>query len=411
MVSEGLEYELNMLRSLVEIDTSVTSESRGGYVECSELIRLEAQRLGLGTEILDGRSVTVDGEPRPNVVVSLEGTTDVDLLLVTHMDVVPAEASQWQTPPFRLTVTKDRAYGRGAADDKSNVVAVLSAMGELAKHEPEVNMKLLVTCDEEVGGRAGIEYLFHDLRLRGTAGVVVDSAPSYISIGASGALWGRFIVKGVGGHSGYPEKTDNAIYRATRLIEKLKGYHKTVSRIRSRLRAPPDAPYPRVHGRFTVTMIKAWEKENVIPGECEVRFDRRLVPEENAKEAQKELWAHINDVAKAQQTSISNLELVNSTMGYYTEATHPFVQHFASVAQKVVGSRLPLAADMGGNDGALLSKAKIPVVSFGTLRDDTHFHTQNEFVHLEDIRLVRDVLLQLGRSPADKFRSKQPSRS
>ena len=67
-----------------------------------------------------------------------------------------------------------------------------------------------------------MEYLFNDLRLRGTAGVVVDSAPNYISIGASGALWGRFIVKGVGGHSGYPEKTDNAIYRATKLIEKLK---------------------------------------------------------------------------------------------------------------------------------------------------------------------------------------------
>jgi acetylornithine deacetylase/succinyl-diaminopimelate desuccinylase-like protein len=406
MASEGLEYELNLLRSLVEIDTSVTSQSRGGYEECSELIRLEAQRLGLGTEVLDGRSVTVDGEPRPNVVVSLDGTTDVDLLLVTHMDVVPAEASQWQTPPFKLTLTKDRAYGRGAADDKSNIVAALSAMGELAKHEPEVNMKLLVTCDEEVGGRAGIEYLFDDLRMRGTAGVVVDSAPNYISIGASGALWGRFVVKGVGGHSGYPEKSDNAIYRATRLIEKLKDYHKVVARIRSRLRAPPDAPYPRVHGRFTVTMIKAWEKENVIPGECEIRFDRRLIPEENPKEAQKALWAHINDLAKAQKTSISGLQLVSSTLGYYTEATHPFVRHFSSVAQKTIGHPLPLAADLGGNDGALLSRARIPVVSFGTLRDDTHYHAQNEFVHLKDIGVVRDVIIQLGNSPAAMFSSK-----
>jgi di/tripeptidase len=61
---------------------------------------------------------------------------------------------------------------------------------------------------------------------------------------------------------------------------------------------------------------------------------------------------------------------------------------------------------MGGNDGALLSRARIPVVSFGTLRDDTHYHAQNEFVHLKDIRVVRDVIIQLGTSPAAKFPAK-----
>jgi acetylornithine deacetylase/succinyl-diaminopimelate desuccinylase family protein len=405
MANHGLDYEINLLRKLVEINTTVTADSRKGYEECSEIIRLEAQQLGLRTEVLNGQSVTIDGEPRPNVVITLEGTSDVDLLLVTHLDVVPADSSKWKTPPFQLRVKNNRAYGRGAADNKSNITAALGAMGQLAENEPEITIKLLVTVDEEVGGRAGIGYLFNDVGIRGTAAVVVDSAPDYISVGASGALWGRFIVKGIGGHSGHPEKADNAIYRATEFIRKLKEYNRDVSRIRSKLRAPPTAPYSHVHGRFTITMIKAWEKENIIPGECEIRFDRRLVPEEPPQEAEKNLRKYVFDLASKQNTMIEDFEIVSRVQGYHTDANHPFVQHFCSIARSITGQPLPISAELGGNDGALLAKVGIPVVSYGTIRDDTNYHAHNEFVYIEDIKLVRDTLKALGSSSASHFMS------
>jgi len=403
MIEEALANELNLLRKLVEINTTVTSDSRTGYAECSEMIRLEAQRMGLGTEVLDGRDVTIDGDSRPNVVVSLEGTSDVNLIYVTHLDVVPADPEKWKTPPFQLRVTKDRAYGRGAADDKSNIVAAMSAMAELAQGEPEVNINLLVTVDEEIGGRAGIEYLFKDLKMRGHAGVVIDSAPNYVSIGASGALWGRVTIKGEGGHSGYPHKADNAIYRATRYIDKLREYHSKVSKVRSKIPAPPQAPYPKVHGRFTITMIHAGEKENVIPGDCEIRFDRRLTPEEDPTKAQAELQDYLTKVAKTQGTTIDDFQILHSINGYFTDAKHPFVQHFSTITNQVVGKQLPIVADLGGNDGAQLAEVDIPVVCYGTIRDDTNYHAPNEFVYLKDIQTVRDVLTTLGKSPASMF--------
>ncbi|MDO8125132.1 MAG: M20/M25/M40 family metallo-hydrolase [Candidatus Hermodarchaeota archaeon] len=403
MIEEALANELNLLRKLVEINTTVTSDSRTGYAECSEMIRLEAQRMGLGTEVLDGRDVTIDGDSRPNVVVSLEGTSDVNLIYVTHLDVVPADPEKWKTPPFQLRVTKDRAYGRGAADDKSNIVAAMSAMAELAQGEPEVNINLLVTVDEEIGGRAGIDYLFKDLKMRGHAGVVIDSAPNYVSIGASGALWGRVTIKGEGGHSGYPHKADNAIYRATRYIDKLREYHSKVSKVRSKIPAPPQAPYPKVHGRFTITMIHAGEKENVIPGDCEIRFDRRLTPEEDPTKAQAELQDYLTKVAKTQGTTIDDFQILHSINGYFTDAKHPFVQHFSTITNQVVGKQLPIVADLGGNDGAQLAEVDIPVVCYGTIRDDTNYHAPNEFVYLKDIQTVRDVLTTLGKSPASMF--------
>ncbi|MFX0168772.1 MAG: M20/M25/M40 family metallo-hydrolase [Candidatus Hodarchaeota archaeon] len=405
MAEEELAYELNLLRKLVEINTTVTSDTRMGYAECSEIIRLEAQRLGLGTEVLDGRDVTIDGESRPNVLVSLDGTSDVDVLLVTHLDVVPADPAKWKTPPFQLRVTKDRAYGRGAADDKSNIVAALSAMRELAKGEPEVNIKLIITVDEEIGGRAGIGYLFDDIGIEGDAGVVIDSAPNYISVGASGALWGQLIIKGQGGHSGHPEQADNAIYRATAYIEKLKGYHTRVSKIRSGLNAPPEGPFPKVHGRFTVTMIQAGEKENVIPAECEIRFDRRLIPEEDPKKAEADLWDYMQKLAKSQKVTVDDFKILNSIKGYFTDANQPFIQHFSDLAREVVGKSLPIVADLGGNDGAHLAQAQIPTVCFGTIRHDTNYHAPNEFVYLKDVQIIRDVLVALGKSSASVFSS------
>jgi succinyl-diaminopimelate desuccinylase len=278
-------------------------------------------------------------------------------------------------------------------------------MSELAKGEPEVNIKLLVTVDEEIGGRAGIGYLFEDIGIRGNAGVVIDSGPNYISIGASGGLWGRFVVRGRAGHSGYPEQADNAIYRATAFIEKLKRYHTKVSKIRSKLKAPPDGPFPKVHGRFTVTMMHSGEKENVIPGECEIRFDRRLIPEEDPKQAEADLSAYITELAAKEKTTIGEFGILNQIGGYYTDANHPFVRHFASLARHVAGESLPIAAELGGNDGALLANAGIPVVSFGTIRQGTNYHAPNEFVYLKDIQIVRDVLIALGKSPASKFNS------
>jgi len=405
MAEEELTYELNLLRKFVEINTTVTSDSRMGYAECSEMIRLEAQRMGLGTEVLDGRDATIDGESRPNVLVSLDGTSDVDLLLVTHLDVVPADPAKWNTPPFQLRIIKDKAYGRGTADDKSNIVAAMCAMEQLAKGEPEVNIKLLVTVDEEIGGRAGIGYLFDDLGINGDAGVVIDSAPNYISIGASGALWGRLIIKGQGGHSGHPEQADNAIYRATAYVEKLKDYHRKVSKIRSVLNAPPEGPYPKVHGRFTVTMIQSGEKENVIPAECEIRFDRRLIPEENPKKAEADMREYMEKLAKSQKIEVEGFKILNSIKGYHTNASHSFVQHFATLARDVVGTSLPIVADLGGNDGAHLAQAQIPTVCFGTIRHDTNYHAPNEFVYLKDLQTVRDVLIALGKSPASAFTS------
>ena len=116
---------------------------------------------------------------RPNVIVTLDSKSDVTLLLESHFDVVPP-GEGWKRPPFKLTIEDGKAYGRGAADNKSGVVAALGAMRQLAKNEDlDINIKLLASVDEEIGGTYGIDYVVNDCGVRGDAALVLSSIISH----------------------------------------------------------------------------------------------------------------------------------------------------------------------------------------------------------------------------------------
>jgi succinyl-diaminopimelate desuccinylase len=396
----SLDHEVSFLSKMVEVDTD--SVSKKGYDKCASIIMEEAQRSKLDVEVIDGEKGAKDGLYRPNVIVTLDSGSEVTLLLESHFDIVPPGAG-WKVPPFRLTVKDGKAYGRGTADNKAGIAAAMGAMAQLKKEKSlDVNIKLLAGVDEEIGGRYGVDYVMTDRKLRGDAGLIVDAGCERLYLGASGILWGRMIVEGEQGHAGYPFKFKNAIDETLKLLAALEPYKTTVEKKESLLYAPPEAPRKFVWGRYTVTMIHAGAKENVIPGTCEVRFDRRLLPEESAEEAEKELRDYFKRAVEKAGCKAS-LEIINKLSGYHTPKDLVFVQTVAEDIKKATGQSLPLAGELGGNDGSFFAKNGIPVVCYGTIRADTCYHGLDEFVYLEDIRKVRDLIINLGKEPRDRI--------
>jgi len=385
---------------MVEVDTE--SVSKKGYDKCASMIVEEAERSSLDVEIIDGEKGAKDGISRPNVIITLDAGSDVTLLLESHFDVVPP-GPNWTYPPFKLSVKDGRAYGRGTADNKSGIAAVMGAMRKLRKEKDlDINLKLLAGVDEEIGGRYGVDYVLTDCGLKGDAGLVVDAGPERLYLGASGILWGKITVEGKQGHAGYPFKAKNAIDEAFKLIAALEPYKKTVEKKESSLHSPPEAPRPFVWGRYTVTMIRGGEKENVIPGTCEVRFDRRLIPEESVELAEKELKSFFQTAVEKTDCK-ARLELSNRLPGYHTAKDLLFVQTVSENIKKTIGESLPFAAELGGNDGSFFAKNGIPVVCWGTIRADTHYHGIDEFVYLEDMKKIRDLIVNLGKVPREKI--------
>ena len=395
----SLEHGIKLLSKMVKINTE--SVSKKGYDKCASLIVEEAERNSLDVEIVNGEKGAKDGLSRPNVIVTLDAGSDVTLLLESHFDIVPP-GPNWTYPPFKLTVIDGKAYGRGTADNKSGIVAALEAMKQLRKEKLDINLKLIAAVDEETGGRYGLDYVLSDYGLKGDAALILDTGPERLYLGASGIIWGKITVEGKQGHSGYPFKAKNAIDEAMKLLAALEPYKNAVEKKESFLHAPPEAPRKFVWGRYTVTMIKAGEKENVIPGTCEVRFDRRLLPEEPIEQAEKELKDFFQKAIEKTGCKAS-LEITNKQQGYYTSKDLVFVQTVSENIKKTIGQSLPFAAELGGNDGSFFAKNGIPVVCWGTIRTDTHYHGVDEFVYLEDMMNTRNLIVNLGKVAREKI--------
>jgi succinyl-diaminopimelate desuccinylase len=389
----ALEWEINLLSKMVEVDTE--SVSKEGYDKCASIIIEAARRNSLATEVIDGEEGAKDGLSRPNVIVTLDTGSEVTLLIEAHFDTVPP-GPNWKYPPFKLTVEKDKAYGRGTADNKAGIAAALGAMRLLRHEELDINLKLIAGVDEEIGGRYGLDYVLTDRELKGDAALIVDAGSDCLYLGACGIIWGKVTVEGKQGHAGLPFKAKNAIEEAVRLFTALDPYRKTVEKKQSVLHAPPEAPKKFIWGRYTVTMFHGGEKENVIPGTCEFRFDRRLLPEESPDKAEKELKAYFKQ-ALHKVGCKGKLEITNKTPGYHTPKNLAFVQAVSRSIKKTIGRNLPLAGELGGNDGSFFAKNGIPVVSYGTIGTDTRYHGADEFVYLKHIENVRDLIVNLGK--------------
>jgi succinyl-diaminopimelate desuccinylase len=395
----SLKYEIDLLSKMVEIKTE--SVSKKGYDKCASLIVEEAERNSLDVEIVDGEKGAKDGLSRPNVIVTLDSGSDVTLLLESHFDIVPP-GPNWAYPPFKLTIEDEKAYGRGTADNKSGIVAAIGAMRQLKKEKLDINLRLLAGVDEEIGGRYGVDYVLSDYGLKGDAALILDTGPERLYLGASGIIWGKITVEGKQGHAGYPFKAKNAIDEAFKMRVALETYKNEVEKKESILHAPPKAPREFVWGRYTVTMIKAGEKENIIPGTCEFRFDRRLLPEEPLEQAEKELRGFFQEAVEKTGCK-ALLEITNKQQGYYTPKDLVFVQTVSENIKKTTGQSLPFAAELGGNDGSFFAKNGIPVVCYGTIGADTNYHGVDEFVYLEDIRNTRDLIINLGKVAREKI--------
>ena len=154
------------------------------------------------------------------------------LCFAGHTDVVPTgPESDWQFPPFDAVLDGDTLHGRGAADMKGSLAAMLTATGRfLATHEKhQGSIAFLVTSDEEGAAVDGTVKVMEELAGRGTTlDYCVIGEPSsrqqvgdVIRVGRRGSLNGRLTVRGIQGHVAYPDKARNPIHESSQAIAAL----------------------------------------------------------------------------------------------------------------------------------------------------------------------------------------------
>ena len=206
-MSDVLELACELIRRC-----SVTPDDCG----CLALIGGRLARAGFHVEHL--RYGEVDN------LWATRGTDGPTLVFLGHTDVVPSgPESAWQSPPFEPTLRDGRLYGRGAADMKGSVAAMVVALEQFASAHPDHRGRvgLLLTSDEEGPTNLdGVRRVVEHLRATGEridwCVVGEPSAKEWlgdlIRVGRRGSLSGTLHVRGVQGHVAYPEKALNPIH-------------------------------------------------------------------------------------------------------------------------------------------------------------------------------------------------------
>jgi acetylornithine deacetylase/succinyl-diaminopimelate desuccinylase family protein len=264
-------FQIMVLRELIEINTV---NPPGGEAAAAEYLAALLSPLGFETEI----QTIAPG--RANLIASLHCGDGPVAALSGHLDVVAADAELWQSDPFTLSLRDGRFYGRGTADMKGGISAMVAAAREAAEHRRELRgvLQLLFVADEEVNTAGTLAFL----AAGGRPGWVVIGEPTGLDVCVAhrGVIRYSLRFMGQGGHAGRPEKTRNPLYDASRFVLEVERQNLSLAEAKHSLLPPPT---------IAVTLFEGGRQSNSIPGSCTVTVDRRTLPGEDKHQILREM--------------------------------------------------------------------------------------------------------------------------
>lgn len=299
------------------------------------------------------------------------------LMFAGHTDVVPTgPADQWQTPPFEPTVRDGMLYGRGSADMKGSLAAMLIACEEFVTEHPDHSGRLgfLITSDEEGPAVDGTVRVLEYLKQRGeTIDWCVVGEPSssttlgdVIKNGRRGSLGAVLTVRGVQGHIAYPHLANNPIHRLLPALNALTAESWDEG---NEFFPPTSMQVSNIKGGTGAT--------NVIPGEVEVVFNFRFSTEVSDTELRQRtesiLQAHKLDYSL--QWSLSGQPFLTAA-GELLDATVESIRELTGQAPEI-------STAGGTSDGRFIAPTGAQVVEVGPV--NATIHKLNEQVSTADL--------------------------
>jgi acetylornithine deacetylase/succinyl-diaminopimelate desuccinylase-like protein len=390
------EDSARLLSAYIRLDTR---NPPGVTTEAAAFLAAELARAGIPSETV---AATVE---KPILVARLPGSRGGKaIVLLNHMDVVPADPARWSFPPFAGEVRDGLVYGRGALDMKGLGVAMLMAMRLLAERgeRPQHDLVFLAVPDEEVGGTQGTAWLAQhrpdllDAEAVWDEGGIgsTDLLPApvlMISLTEKQVLWVKLAVEGAAGHGSKPfadaapRRLVEALTRvldtppAPRLTPITREVFRRVGARASgmegfalrRLNNPvvwlfadgmlQQEPWSAAMTRDTVavTMLEAGYKPNVIPERAEAVLDCRLLPDTKPAAFLEQLRKTIDDPA----VQIELLQQPEPSAA--SPADTPLFRAMVRAAQKVYPDAVVTASmTLGGTDSRFFRRRGVPAYGF-----------------------------------------------
>lgn len=310
------------------------------------------------------------------------------LVFAGHTDVVPAgPLEQWASPPFEAVVENGLLIGRGAADMKGSLAAMIKAAERFASTYPAHagSLALLITSDEEGAADDGTLKVMERLVARGERfDYCVVGEPSSserlgdtVRIGRRGSLTGLLTICGVQGHVAYPLAAENPIHALGRFVA-----------------AVTREPIDRGNRHFpptTFQMVNVHSDAgapNVTPGELKCRFNFRYSTEWTPETLSARIETELDALG-------IDYEIVWRIAGRpFLTGEGPLLDAVSAAVAEETGAPPELSTSGGTSDGRFIAPYGIDVVELGPL--NATIHKVNECVSVEDLERLERIYFRIA---------------
>ncbi len=369
---------LDLSRALIE-RPSVTPDDHG----CQRLLAERLQAIGFRIEQL--RFADVDN------LWARRGDATPLFVFAGHTDVVPpGPLDDWDSPPFEPVIREGLLYGRGAADMKSSIAAMVTACERFVADHPDHagSIAFLITSDEEGPSINGTVKVIEALQARGEQiDCCLVGEPSSkthtgdtIKNGRRGSLNGILEIRGQQGHVAYPHLADNPIHKAAPALAELS----SVEWDQGNEFFPPTT--------LQISNIRAGSgTENVIPGVLDILFNLRFSTESTAES----IKSRVEDILTRHGLDYT-LTWKLSGKPFLT-AAGDLVDAARTAIQAVAGIDTELSTSGGTSDGRFIAPTGAQVLELGPV--NATIHQINECVNVAELdtlsAIYEEILKQL----------------
>ena len=316
------------------------------------------------------------------------GQGPVHLAFSGHTDVVPpGPIEQWKSPPFSPVISENRLYGRGAADMKTGIAAMLAATERtITSLDPKkMSFWWLITSDEEGEAEWGSKWIAEylsaknvqlDMCLVGEPSASTKTGDT-IKIGRRGSLSGTIHITGKQGHVAYPKTAVNAIHKASSVVNALTQH-----------------PFDTGSDDFPGTTLQITHMDtgsftdNIVPSSVRIEFNVRYSWQFN----QNSLSALLRDIVRNADVQ-AQVSFSRPCEAYLSKPNNDADKCLITCVEKAIKGatgRYPVISTSGGtSDGRFFASERTQVVEVGV--PNTTIHQVNEHIHLSDLLTLEDI--------------------
>jgi acetylornithine deacetylase/succinyl-diaminopimelate desuccinylase family protein len=357
------------------------------------LVARQMRRAGMRVEVYDTDNPRVPGTAQPVVLGTLEGRGDKPLLCYNgHTDVVPVEfPDRWTSHPFQPEIRNGRLYGRGAADMKGGLGAMIMAARAIRDAGITLDGSLVIAAvpGEESGGW-GTESMAG--RMRWDAAVIGEPAEMRVCPACSGITTFWVEISGRSAHASMPERGVNAIDKMARVLAAFERYRETL-----RERTHPLTGTPA----FVSCIIRGGWRSVIVADRCSLHVTTHLAPGESAGLRLEEVAGILEELrAEDPELDYRLLDWKDEPLALPLPETgpnrarldpteispdEPIVQALLRASERALGSRLPLGGTRYACDSPyFVNDHQVPALACGPGSID-QAHTYDEWVEVSQL--------------------------